>query len=71
MEDDDLTIFDIESCFLTGRIVERQRDRIRGEWKYLVQGTALDRTGLVAVAKIGPTRKLVIVTVYVVDEETR
>lgn len=71
MEDDDLTIFDIERCFLTGRIVERQRDRRRGDWKYLVQGKAFDRTSLVAVAKVGRTRKLVILTVYIIDGETR
>ena len=31
MEDDELTVFDVERCFLTGRIVERQRDRARRE----------------------------------------
>lgn len=71
MEDDALTIVDIERCFVTGRIVERQRDRRRGEWKYLVQGQAVDGTGMVAVAKIGPTRKLVILTVYLSEDETR
>jgi hypothetical protein len=38
MEDDELTVFDVERCLLRGSIVERQRDRQRREWKYLVQG---------------------------------
>ena len=38
MQADDLTIFDVEHCILTGRILERQRDRDRHEWKYLVLG---------------------------------
>lgn len=31
MDDDGLTIFDVESGILTGEIVERQKDRITGE----------------------------------------
>ena len=64
LEDDELTIFDVERCVLTGRIVERQRDRQRREWKYLVQGQAIDGTVMVVVAKIAPTGRLVIVSVY-------
>ena len=29
MHADDLTVFDVEHCVLTGRIIERQRDRNR------------------------------------------
>lgn len=71
MEDDELTIFDVERCLLTGRIVERQRDRQRGEWKYLVQGQTLDGSAMVVVAKIGPTGRLVILTVYLVEGEVQ
>ena len=71
MEDDELTILDVERCLLTGRIVERQRDRERREWKYLVQGQAVDGTPMVVVAKIGRTRRLVILTVYLVEGETQ
>ena len=71
MEDDELTILDVERCLLTGRIVERQRDRERREWKYLVQGQAVDGTPMVIVAKIGRTRRLVILTVYLVEGETQ
>ena len=71
MEDDELTILDVERCLLTGRIVERQRDRERREWKYLVQGQAVDGTPMVVVAKIGRSRRLVILTVYLVEGETQ
>ena len=71
MEDDDLTLFDVERCLLTGRMVERQRDRQLDEWKYLVRGQAIDGTGMVTVAKIGPTGRLVILTVYLVEGEAQ
>lgn len=71
MEDDELTIFDVERCLLTGSIVERQRDRQRREWKYLVRGQAIDGTAMVVVAKIGRTRRLVILTVYLVEGEAQ
>ena len=71
MEDDELTIFDVERCLLTGRLVGRQRDRQRREWKYLVQGQAVDGTPVVVVAKIGRTRRLVILTVYLVEGEAQ
>ena len=29
MEDDALTVFDVERCVMTGAIIERQRDRAR------------------------------------------
>ena len=33
MNDDGLTIFDIEHSILTGKIFERQKDLDTGEWK--------------------------------------
>lgn len=71
MEDDGLTIFDVERCVLTGRIVERQRDSRTGEWKYLVQGDTIGDEEMVAVAKVGPAGRLVIVTAYLVEGEAR
>jgi uncharacterized DUF497 family protein len=67
MFEDGLRIRDIENVFLTGKIVERQRDRHTGEWKYLVAGRSLAGSGVVAVAQIGFSRKLVIITVYAND----
>lgn len=42
MDEDDLTIFDVESAVLTGKIIEQQRDRRTGERKYVVRGEAVD-----------------------------
>jgi hypothetical protein len=64
MEADELTVFDLEHCILTGRIIERQKDRGTGEWKYLIRGKTLGDDTAVVVAKIGPTGKLVMITVY-------
>ena len=64
MEDDNLTVLDVESGVLTGRIVERQRDRDAGEWKYLVRGESLAESKIVVAAKLSMTGQLVIITVY-------
>ena len=36
MNNDDFTIYDVESAILTGKIVERQRDRETAELKYRI-----------------------------------
>ena len=64
MEADGLTVYDVEHVILTGRIIERQRDRRRNEWNYLVEGETLQGDGAVVVSKIGPTKKLVALTAY-------
>ena len=69
MEDDNLTIFDVERCLLSGSIIERQRDRRTREWKYLVRGETTEGEEMVTVAKIGRRGRLVIVTVYLVGGE--
>jgi Domain of unknown function (DUF4258) len=65
LEDDNLTILDLENIVLTGQIVERQRDRGSRETKYVVQGSTLDGTVAEVVAKVGHTGRLFIITVYV------
>lgn len=64
MDADGLTIYDLESVILTGQIVERQRDRVSAEWKYLVTGEALDGAIVTIVAKFSQTGKLVLITVF-------
>ena len=64
MEDDHLTLFDVESCVLTGEIVERQRDVKTGEWKYRVQGKSLAEEEMEVVGKLTATGKLAILTTY-------
>lgn len=42
MDDDGLTIYDVENAILTGEIVERQKDRETSEAKFLVRGKTVD-----------------------------
>ena len=66
MDNDGLTILDVESAILTGRIIESQQDRRTREQKYLVRGQIADGSQLIVVAtKFRHTGKLVILTVYV------
>lgn len=65
MNDDGLTIYDIERSILTGEILERQRDGITAEWKYRVRGKTVDAREVEVITKLSPTGKLVIITVYV------
>ena len=65
MNDDGLTIYDVESGILTGNIIERQRDRVTAEWKYRIRGETLIGDDIEVIAKLSPTSKLVIITVYV------
>jgi hypothetical protein len=65
MDDDGLSILDIEQIILTGQIVERQRDRNTGDWKYLINGQTDDGLDAIVVARLSPTDTVVIITVYV------
>ena len=38
IDEDELSIFDIERAVLTGVIIERQKDNVNGEWKYIIRG---------------------------------
>lgn len=65
MNDDCLTIFDVERGILTGKIIERQKDKVTAEWKYRINGQSLSGSEVEVVAKLSPTGNLVIITVYV------
>ena len=65
MDDDGLTIFHVKRVILTGEIAERQRDSKSREWKYLVRGKTIEDLDAGVVMKIGPSDKLIIITVYV------
>lgn len=65
MDNDSLSIYDIEHCILTGKILERQKDKATAELKYRVNGKSLSGSEVEIVAKLSPTGKLVIITVYV------
>ncbi len=61
---DDLSIFDVERAILTGEIPERQKNHEKGEWKYLVRGKTIEGRDIVIVTKLGPTGKMIIITVF-------
>ncbi|MEW6701168.1 MAG: DUF4258 domain-containing protein [Bacteroidota bacterium] len=63
-EADGLTILDVEHCILSGEITERQRDKNTEELKYRIAGATMSGRAMEVIAKIGPTGKLVIITVY-------
>ena len=64
LEDDNLTILDLESIILTGRIVGRQKDRETREPKIVIRGRALDRREAEAIVKVSLTGILYFITVY-------
>ena len=64
MDDEELSIFDVERCILSGKIVERQKDFETGEWKYLIQGRSIEGLEMIVVTKLSVTNKLVFITVY-------
>lgn len=65
MDEDSLSIYDVERCILTGKIIERQKEKATAEWKYRITGQSLTGVEVEVVAKLSPTGKLVIITVYV------
>ncbi|MBI3797161.1 MAG: DUF4258 domain-containing protein [Deltaproteobacteria bacterium] len=64
LDDDNLTIFDLENIILTGAIVKRQRDRQTREVKYIVRGHTLSDISAETVVKIAPDANLFVLTVY-------
>lgn len=66
LEDDNLSILDLENIILTGKIIERQRDTQTREVKCVVHGASLQGIPVEAVVKLGRTGKLYFITVYVV-----
>ena len=64
MNDDGLTVFDVEHAILTGEILERQRDHETLEPKYRIKGKSIEGELIETVVKVSPTGKAVIMTVY-------
>jgi hypothetical protein len=64
MNDDNLSIFDVERIILTGKIIVRQSDKEMAEWKYLIEGDTISNGMAIVVSKLAITGKLVIITVY-------
>ena len=64
MNADELTIYDVERGILTGEILERQQDKVTAEWKYRIKGGTIEGSEVEIIAKLSPTGKLVVITVY-------
>ena len=64
LEDDNLSILDLENIILTGQITERQRDTRTREVKCVVAGITLDGSSAEVVVKVGFTGKLIVITIY-------
>lgn len=64
LDDDDLTIFDLENIILTGEIIERQRDRNTHEVKVIIRGFALEGVEAAAVVKLTLSGRLFVIAVY-------
>ncbi len=64
ISDDYLSIYDVEQAIQTGLIVERQTDKITGEYKYRIRGYSLDNKPIEIMVKFSVTDKVVIITVY-------
>ena len=65
LDDDEITILDVENIILTGDIIETQRDAETRERKYIVQGQTLGGEAACCVVKIGPTGQVVLITAWV------
>jgi hypothetical protein len=65
LDDDGISIFDVENLILTGEIVERQRDAQTWERNYVIRRETLDGEAACSVVKISPTRTVVIITAWV------
>ena len=64
LDDDNLSILDLENIILTGQISERQRDVRTREVKCVISGIALDGSPAQAIVKVSLSGKLFIITVY-------
>lgn len=64
MNEDGVTVYDVERAILTGKILECQRDQATRESKYRIRGVTVAEESVEIIAKLGPTGKLVIITVY-------
>ena len=64
LDEDDLTVFDLETILLSGTIVERQIDRDSRETKYIVRGNTLAGQQAECVVKIDQSGRLLVITVY-------
>ncbi len=63
MDADSISSADVVTILLNGDIIERQRDRITGEWKYLFSGLSVGLQ-MIVVVKISINNRVFIITVF-------
>jgi hypothetical protein len=66
LDDDDLTILDLETILLTGQITERQRERKTRGIKLVVRGHTIEGRAAETIVKFNQIGTLFIITVYLV-----
>ncbi len=66
LDDDNLTILDLETIMLTGKITERQRDRNTREVKLVVRGRTIAGPAAETIVKFNRIGTLFVITVYLV-----
>ncbi len=66
LDDDDLTILDLETIILTGQITVRQRDRKTREVKLVVRGHTIEGRAAETIVKFNRIGILFVITVYLV-----
>jgi len=64
LDESDLTIFDLESSVLTGRIIQRRQDSVTGEWTYGVRGKDVDGRPIDVVVTIERQRRAAFIAAY-------
>ena len=65
LDDDEISILDVENIILTGDIIQRQRDSQTRERKYVIRGETRAAEAACCVVKIGPTGEVVLITAWV------
>jgi hypothetical protein len=65
LEDDNLSILDLENILLSEQVIARQRDKKTNEIKLIIARATLDGTAAEVVVKVGFSGKLIIITAYV------
>jgi len=66
LDDDNLTILDLETIILTGQIIERQRDRKTREIKFVIRGRTIEAQSAETMVKFNQIGTIFVITVYLV-----
>jgi Domain of unknown function (DUF4258) len=66
LDDDNLTILDLETIILTGQIIGRQRDHKTREVKFIIRGRTIEGQSAETIIKFSQVGTLFVITVYLV-----